>query len=92
MNKPKGKPFEKGKPKTGGRKKGVQNKITVAAREAYQLAFDAIGGVDAFAQWARKNRTEFYKLHSKTIPLDVTSGGKELTVLTWTFGDKKVTF
>jgi len=64
----------------------------VAAREAYALTFEGIGGVPSFIEWAKENRTEFYKLHSKTIPLDVTSNGKELTTLTWTFGDRKVTF
>jgi hypothetical protein len=74
----------KGSRKTGGRKPGSPNKLTVAAREAYQLAFEGIGGVPAFTEWA--------KLHSKTIPLDVTTNGKELTTLTWTFGERKVTF
>lgn len=87
---PKGRP--KGLPKTGGRKPGTPNKLTASAREAYALTFDGIGGVPAFIEWAKENRTEFYKLHSKTIPLDVTSGGKELAVLTWRFGDQVVTF
>jgi hypothetical protein len=86
--------FKKGKPRppNAGRKKGSVNKLTASAREAYALTFQGIGGVPAFIAWAKENPTEFYKLHSKTIPLDVTSGGKELAGLTWSFGDRKVTF
>lgn len=78
--------------KTGGRKAGTPNKLTQSAREAFALAFDQVGGVQGLTEWARENRTEFYKLFSKTIPLDVTTNGKDLPALTWVFGDKKVTF
>jgi hypothetical protein len=57
--------------KTGGRKPGSLNKTTVAAKEAFQLAFEGIGGADAFATWAKENQTDFYKLYSKLIPVDV---------------------
>ena len=61
-----------------GRKTGVKNKTTVAAREAFQMAFDGLGGHVQLAVWARENQTEFYKLFSKLIPIDakVTLGGK----------------
>ena len=64
--------------RTGGRKKGTPNKLTTAAREVFALAFDGAGGLTEFVKWAKANRTEFYKLYSKTIPLDVTSGGEKL--------------
>lgn len=71
-------PFQKGE---GGRPKGAQNRTTVAAKEAFQLAFDKIGGWDRLAQWAASdpdNLKEFYKLYARLIPQDVTSGGEKL--------------
>lgn len=71
--------------KTGGRVAGTPNKTTTAAREAFQLAFDKLGGVDALSVWATENQTEFYKLFGRLIPVDVNNnhgGGLNLTVLT----------
>lgn len=67
----------KGK-KTGGRKKGTPNKVTVVAKEAFALAFQGMGGVPALQQWGNQNPTEFYKLYSRLIPVDVTTGGDKL--------------
>jgi hypothetical protein len=61
----------KGYPKTGGRQPGSQNKFTVAARTALALAFEGIGGVPALTAWARKNRSDFYKLYARLIPTEV---------------------
>lgn len=61
----------KGKPGPG-RPKGSANKTTKAAREAFALAFDAIGGAKALAKWARDNETEFYKLYARLIPVEVS--------------------
>ncbi len=55
--------------KTGGRQKGTSNHSTVVAKEAFQLAFEKIGGVDALAGWGTKHPTEFYRLYSRLIPL-----------------------
>ena len=56
--------------KTGGRQKGTPNRMTVAAKEAFQLAFDQMGGPIGLATWVTENPTEFYKLYSKLIPVD----------------------
>jgi hypothetical protein len=64
---PKRRPPNAGK----GRVKGVPNKMTVAVKEAFELAFQSIGGEPALATWARRNRTEFYKLYARLIPVDV---------------------
>lgn len=61
----------KGK-KTGGRRKGSLNKTTVTVKQALNEAFKRIGDVRAFAAWARKNKTEFYKLWSKMLPQEIT--------------------
>ncbi len=78
-------PFEKGKEKTGGREKGVQNKFTTL-KQAYLDAFNSkeIGGsngiVDAFKPTAFTKR-DFFKLMSKMLPTNVNVEG-----------DLKVTF
>lgn len=59
-----------------GRRKGVPNKITQSAREAFEYAFRAIGGGPALATWAKDNRTEFYKLYGKLIPQAVEGSGE----------------
>lgn len=75
-----------------GRPKGVPNKTTRAAKEAFALAFEGIGGVSALKAWAEENPGEFFKLYAKLIPLDVTTNGKELRALSWSFGGREVTF
>ena len=50
--------------KTGGRKAGVPNKVTASMRQAWQDAFDSLGGVPALVKWGRAEPTEFYKLAS----------------------------
>jgi hypothetical protein len=59
--------------KTGGRVAGTPNKATATAKQAFQLAFDEIGGPQALAVWAAENQTDFYKLFSKLIPQDVNA-------------------
>ncbi len=56
-----------------GRPKGLPNKTTIAAKEAIQSAFDGIGGVKAFTDWAKdsKNQGEFYKLFAKLLPVQL---------------------
>lgn len=65
----------KGSPKTGGRQKGTPNKLTVAAKEAFSLAFQGLGGVEGLIDWAKGNPDEFYKLYARLIPVDVQHGG-----------------
>lgn len=74
--------------KTGGRKKGTPNKLTASAKQAFQFAFDEIGGARALAEWARENRTDFYKLFARLIPTEVTGeGGGAITVQIVRFSD-----
>lgn len=63
--------------KTGGRKKGVPNKLTQDARQALESAFQGVGGVPALTRWAKETPTEFYKLWGKLIPKDVEVSGKD---------------
>jgi len=65
----------KGK-KTGGRRPGSVNKLTKSARQAFQEAFDAMGGEKTLTAWAVANPTEFFKLYARLIPQEhVGEGG-----------------
>ena len=61
--------------KYGGRKKGTPNKITKSVREGYEKVFHALqrdeNAKHTLFNWAQNNTTEFYKLASKLIPLQV---------------------
>jgi hypothetical protein len=55
-----------------GRPKGVPNKTTQAVKDLITQAFEEKGGLEAFVAWARKNETEFYKIWSKLLPVQLT--------------------
>lgn len=56
--------------------KGTPNKATKSAREAFALAFKEAGGAEGLGTWAKANRTEFYKLYARLIPVEhVGEGG-----------------
>jgi hypothetical protein len=59
--------------KTGGRRKGIPNKITRSFKEAVQTAYQAIGGDEAFATWARENQSDFYKIAARLIPAETAN-------------------
>lgn len=63
-------PFKKGE---GGRPRGAKNKLTIQAKEAFEKAFDEIGGWEGLANWAKQspeNMKAFYQLYSKLIPME----------------------
>jgi hypothetical protein len=59
-------------PNRAGRPKGVPNKLTTAAKEAFALAFEGVGGVEKLTEWGRENPGEFFKLYARLIPIDVS--------------------
>jgi hypothetical protein len=64
-----------------GRPKGVPNKLTTSAKEAFALAFEGLGGYEGMIKWAKSdpdNLKTFYSLYSKLIPVDLTTGGDKL--------------
>ena len=63
------KPGESGNPK--GRPPGIENKLTQSVKAAFQAAFDELGGAEGLAEWAQENKTDFYKLYARLIPVDV---------------------
>ena len=67
-------PFERGKPKTGGRLPGVNNKLTGAFRDAVRHVYTGLGGHANFLTWAQDNQTEFYRIASRLIPGEMQEG------------------
>jgi len=65
------------KPGDGRKRKphGAKNKVTQSMRQAWLEAFEGVGGVPALIEWGKetKNRTAFYTLASKLIPIDIMS-------------------
>lgn len=80
-------PFKKGgaRPATAGRRAGTPNKLTKSAREAFQIAFEALQRQKgkSLADWAKENPTEFYKLYARLIPIEHTgeAGGPIATIV-----------
>lgn len=72
----------KGHPKSGGRVAGTPNKTTKTVKEAFTAVFRDLQKDPKkpchLKNWAKNNPTEFYKLASKLIPADITSGGKAI--------------
>ena len=75
--------FERGKPKTGGRLSGVSNKFTGAFREAVQTVYEGLGGHTAFLEWARENKSDYYKIAARLIPgeMQIGNGAGNITVI-----------
>lgn len=67
--------------KTGGRKKDTPNKTTATMKAAIQAVYDKLqtdtGKAHGhFIEWAGENPTEFYKIASKLLPLQVEVDGE----------------
>lgn len=58
-----------------GRKKGVPNKTTIAAKEAIELAAAGLGGTPRLIAWAQEDplneRTFWGSIYPKLLPLQV---------------------
>lgn len=58
----------KGIPKTGGRAKGTQNKVTKTIREAIEASFETVGGADYLAKMAILEPASYMTLLGKVLP------------------------
>lgn len=58
-----------------GRPKGALNKRSAEAKENIQAVFTRLGSTAAMAEWAKENKTEFYKLYSKLVAVKVEGNG-----------------
>jgi hypothetical protein len=59
--------------RTGGRQRGTPNRVTRAIREHFAEAFELLQEDKTvnLVSWAKANPTEFYRLASKLIPLQL---------------------
>lgn len=55
------------------RAKGTPNKIGAQVKENVVAVFTRLGGTHAMANWARRHKTEFYRLYARLIPSEVTA-------------------
>ena len=85
--------FKKGRAKTGGRRKGVKNKSTVALREALLRSFDRAGGEDYLFSLSQTDAKTYAKLISKLIPtkLENETGGPLVIIKDFTGKDSEGT-
>lgn len=61
----------KGQPKTGGRGKGIPNKVNSDLKGMILTALSEVGGVNYLKTQARKNPTAFIGLVGKVLPKEV---------------------
>lgn len=75
--------FIPGRRKTGGRQRGIPNKLTGTFREAVRVVYEGLGGHVAFLAWAKENPSEFYRLAARLIPAEVGEGdgGRTVTII-----------
>ena len=57
--------------KSGGRKKGVPNKTTVAVKDAILQAFDSVGGEKYLVQVAENDPKTFCTLLGRVLPSEI---------------------
>lgn len=79
-------PFVKGMPKTGGRQKGKSiNKNTRMVKDVFATVFSQLqtDRKASLKKWAKANPTEFYKLVSKLIPVQVAGDIDNPLIIHW---------
>jgi len=82
--------FEKGRKKTGGRKPGVQNKLSIDVQKTAFEIFNALGGVGGATEYFKKNsqtKGQFYNIFYKMLPTNVVASGEILAKLRFDFGE-----
>lgn len=67
-------PFKKGKPKTGGRKPGAQNKLTRTVKETVLEVFNQLQADPKhnLLSFAKKHPRDFYPIAAKLIPTEIS--------------------
>ena len=78
-------PAKKGQVKTGGRKKGTQNKCTTELKAMTFMALQKAGGTDYLLEQAKENPTAFLTFLGKFVPKDVNANITGEMDHNWTF-------
>jgi hypothetical protein len=58
--------------------------MTRAAKEAFGLAFEELGGVEGLAAWAKRHPGDFYRLYARLIPTEQHIANPDGTPLNFT--------
>ena len=68
------------KPGNPGKPKGAVTKSTKLVKDVFAEVFTALqdGGASDLEIWARNNTTEFYKLASRLIPMQVEDNSRQV--------------
>ena len=67
-------PTRKDPPPPGpGRPKGSRNKLGVEVKASIMWVFTNLGGIPTMTNWARRNKTEFYKIYARLIPTEIVA-------------------
>lgn len=73
----------KGQPKTGGRKKGVTNKLTADVKAMVLEALSKAGGAAYLLKQAQTNPNAFLTLVGKVLPMTVNASLAPMTHEEW---------
>jgi hypothetical protein len=69
--------FRPGRKKTGGRKRGVRNTMTIAVKDVIAMAADLIGGVNRLVGWIEQSpineRLFWTQIYTKLLPLQINT-------------------
>ena len=60
--------FEEGNNFSTGRPKGSKNKLNTDIKEAFDLAFEGIGGAKTLTDWAQSHKSSFFKIYASMHP------------------------
>ncbi len=77
--------FEEGNNFSTGRPKGSKNKLNTDIKEAFDLAFQGIGGAKALTEWAQSHKSNFFKIYASMHPrkLQATVEHKHENFVKW---------
>lgn len=64
-------PFEEGRKKTGGRKKGTPNKATAMLKESILASFDKMGREEYLVRMAEEQPRAYLNLLGKVLPSEI---------------------
>ncbi len=53
------------------RPKGLPNKVGASAKENILAVFNRLEGTAGMAEWARANKTDFYRIYAKLVPQQI---------------------
>ena len=66
---------------------GAKNKISGQAKENIQAVFVRLGSTAAMAEWAKENKTDFYRIYARLLPIEGPGEqGEHKVTISWADG------